>query len=187
MELVAGFVLGILASVIASFLFAWLSASRQRPLLRKLRHPLRHWKIYHRSPEREIAVRIRELFSAWEKRSINAYLTCWTDDCVRIQGSGSNVTEGKSEIEAKFRNSVAKYEIIKVPILLVEDVAVMGDGETATADVYYRFELIRTVDRLPTIEESREVYSLRKVDAEWKISANIDHFSEITAAQKQNV
>jgi hypothetical protein len=111
------------------------------------------------------------------------YLSCWADDCVRIQGLDANVRESKPQIEAKFRSSASKYEIITVPVLIIEDIRVGPDRNTATADVYYRFELVRSDDQLPTIELSREVYSFRNLQGNWKVAANIDHFSEITSAR----
>jgi Domain of unknown function (DUF4440) len=179
MELAIGFVLGIVASVIASFMVLWLTGSRQRPILSAIRNPGLRFRLLRQTPEREIAEVITRLFRAWEQKNLELYLSCWSDDCIRIQGATSNVKQDKNTIGSKFMNSCAKYASIVVPTLIFEDIGVASDGTAATAHVYYRFELIRSPDALPTIEYSREVYSLRRADCIWRIAANIDHFKEI--------
>lgn len=180
MELLIGFVLGIIGGVVSSFVFIWLTGSRQRPLLSMLRNPLLKLRSRRGSPERAIADVIQGLFRAWATKDRTLYLSFWSDDCVRIQGATSNSTQDKAAIAAKFDASCARYSAITVPTLVIEDIRVAPDGSTATAYVYYRFDLSRATDRLPTIEHSREVYSFRRTADTWQIAANLDHFSEIS-------
>lgn len=181
MEVLLGFVLGIVASVIASFAFVWLASARQRPIFAALIRPRLRLRMVRDTPERQISMVIQKLFRAWCEKDIDSYLACWADDCVRVMGITSTVKEDKTAIAEKFRQSCAKYSAITVPTLVIENIRIAPDRQTAIAHVYYRFELVRSEDALPTIEHSREVYSLRPVTGQWRIAANIDHFSEITS------
>ena len=183
MELWIGFALGIVASVIASFVFLWLTASSQRPFLVALRTPRLRVRLLRQTPEREIADVIRRLFRSWGEKDSNSYLACWSEDCIRLQGSMSDAGQSKAEIAAKFKSSCERYASISVRALAIEDIHVAPDGSKAVAHVSYRFELVRSRDALPIVEESREVYSLRRSDGVWQITANIDHFATIGPSQ----
>lgn len=183
MQLIIGFILGVVASVIASFLFTWLTAifpfERQRWIVAFIRAPILHVKLNFRTDEREIRDRIRTLFRAWRDKDMETYLSCWSEDCVRVVGSTSTVKEDKAAIADKFRGSCAKYVEISTPVVAVENVRISPDSTNAVAEVYYRFELIRVEDSLPAVECSKEFYSLRKLDDHWVIVSNIDWFSEV--------
>ena len=191
MQVIVGFVLGVVTSVLASFVFTWLTAlfpfERQRWIVAFMRHPFLQLKFRFRTDERKIRNRIRILFRSWRDKDLETYLSCWAEDCVRVMGSTSTVKEDKAAIAEKFSESCAKYFEISTPVVSIESVRISPDSTNAVAEVYYRFELIRAEDSLPAIECSKEFYSLRKQDNEWLIVSNIDWFSEVGKISQVNV
>jgi muramoyltetrapeptide carboxypeptidase len=181
MELLIGFGLGIAARLIAAVVHAWFTSWRQRPLLAALRKPKLRLRMCLNTPEREIAQVIRRLFRAWTEKNRDAYLRCWATDAVRMVGIGATRQEDKLAIVRRFDASCAKYKAILVPMVVIEDIRVAPDQDTATAEVFYRFELIREADSLPTVDTAREVYSLRRHGQSWRLTTNIDYFEEITS------
>ncbi|HXM46471.1 MAG TPA: nuclear transport factor 2 family protein [Pyrinomonadaceae bacterium] len=187
MQLIVGFILGVVASVLASFVFTWLSAifpfERQRWIVAFLRNPILPFKLLRRGEERRIKDCIRRLFQSWCNKDLEKYLACWADDCVRVMGSVSTVKEDKNTIAQKFIRSCKRYSEISTPVIAFENIRISPDSRNAIAEVYYRFELIRAEDSLPAVESSREFYSLRKSGDEWLIASNIDYFTDVGKIQ----
>lgn len=183
MQVIIGFILGVVASLIASFVFTWITAifpfERQRWIITLLRNPFLLFKLMFRTKEQEVRNRIRVLFQAWCTKDVDRYLKCWADDCVRVMGSDSTVREDKAAIREKFNRSCAKYLEISTPVVAFENIRISPNSQNAIAEVYYRFELTRAEDLLPTVEVSKEFYSLRKEGNEWVIASNIDYFTDI--------
>jgi Domain of unknown function (DUF4440) len=177
--MLVGFILGIIASLLASFTYASLPPHRQRPILAFLRNPRLFIRLRCATEERRVKSRIDALFSAWARKDLPAYLSCWAEDAVRIIGTESNVKEDKSLIGAKFSAAGTRYFEIGVSSVVFDSITIGPRPGTAVAEVSYRFVLTRTEDLLPVVEDSREVYALRVVQGEWLIASNIDHFYEI--------
>jgi uncharacterized protein (TIGR02246 family) len=186
MELLVGFILGIVASIIASFVFKALESSiplsKQKRLITFFRNPKLFVNLHRDTEERKIKELIEKLFKAWETKDIELYLSCWADDTVRIVGTDSTTKESKDEIARKFNASFDKYSDIRVEALVLDDITLGPRAGTATAKVHYRFSLTRSSDYLPIAEEAQELYSLRQTKGEWIIASNIDHFYEIGAS-----
>jgi uncharacterized protein (TIGR02246 family) len=183
MELLLGFILGIVTSVIASFLFSWFTVvipqDRQRKFVSVLRNPRLSLRVLRDTEERKVKDRIQTIFKAWCEKDSATYLSCWADDCVRVIGTNSTIKENKEAIAAKFAQSCEKYSEITVPIFIVENIRVSHDSLSARAEAFYKFVLTRAEDSLPVIESSKEFYSLRKENGEWLIVSNGDYFSDI--------
>jgi hypothetical protein len=181
-EIIIGFVLGVVSSVLASFLFSWVTAifpfERQRWFIAFLRNPMLKARIAFRAEDRKIRDRIHRVFCAWRDKDLESYLSCWAEDCIRIIGSSSTVKEDKLAIAEKFKRSCEEYREISTPIVVIDNIKISPDGCNAVAEVYYRFELTRIDDSLPAVESSREFYSLRLSDGDWIIFSNIDYFTE---------
>ena len=183
MQLLIGFILGVVSSAIASFLFRWYEMDvpivKQKRMIVFCRNPALYIKLRLNTEERRIKQVIERLFNAWENKDLYAYASCWADDAVRIIGVTSTQEEDKSEILEKFRSSCQKYSVIRVTALIYDDISIGPRQGTSFVKVHYRFELVRAKDGLPVVEESQEVYSLRLRDTSWQIATNIDHFYEI--------
>lgn len=179
MELFLGFILGLISSLFASYAFAWLApllpVSQQKQVKIYILKPRLFFKLLLHTDERQIKDRITSLFMAWTSKNLEDYLSCWAESAVRLYGPSLQAEEFKEDIKRKFTESCRKYSIIKVSNLVFENIQVNSDHVTATANVFYRFELIRADIGLPVIEECREVYVLRKTGGVWSITANRDH------------
>ncbi|MFC1679097.1 hypothetical protein ACFL2T_02675 [Elusimicrobiota bacterium] len=179
MDIILGFILGVIASVFASFIVSSLPTHRYRPLIAFGKNPGLFIRLLVGGEEQIIYNRISVLFRAWETKNEKAYLECWTEDAVRIVGAKSNSKQNKDKIGKVFRASCKRYLKIKVPCAILEQVSLNPSKNKAIAHVYYRMDLVRSKDNLPVYEESREVYALKKSERKWLITSNIDHFCEI--------
>lgn len=186
--LLLGFMLGIASSVIASFFYAWLTPilpiDRHRPFLAFLKNPGLFIRMLRDGDERRIKKRIKYLFSSWEQKDLNKYLSCWTDNANRFIGTLSTSKEDKAAIAASFEDACRKYAQIHVPNLVVASISLNQERNIAIVEVQYRFSLIRAEDFLPVIEESKEVYSMRNIEGVWFIVSNIDHYYDIRPVAK---
>ncbi len=106
MDVAIAFVLGILTSIISSYIFLWLTEriplERQRLLLRYVRRPRLSLRLLRKSEERRAADTIRRLFAGWCAKDLALYLSCWSDDCVRVKGVGTATKDDKDAIRNKF-------------------------------------------------------------------------------------
>jgi len=182
MELLLGFVLGVIASILATIFLNAIPMYRQRPILSLLRNPRLFIQIHRDSPQKRIKELIESLFQAWEEKDLNKYIKCWTNDAVRVIGPTNSVTEGLQEIEEGFRQSIARYRVIRVMAVIVENIDIReSTPNEAVAEVHYRFQLIRDADSLPIHEEATEFYVFRRVSENgWKIASNIDHSKDVS-------
>ncbi len=183
MDLLIGFILGVVASIVASFVFLWMTAAvpkiRQRPIVALIRNPSLFWKLRASTPERDVKERICALFRAWVKRDRDAYLICWAEGATRVYGLRAEKRQSKADIAAHFDGAIAKYSEIRVIGPVFEDIRILAGGARAVAEIAYRFALTQAQDSIPVHEESREAYALEKVDGTWFINSNIDHYSEL--------
>jgi hypothetical protein len=187
MELLVGFIFGVVASLIASYIFTWLtpllSLKQQKQIKVYISKPLLFVRLLRHTDERRIKDRIVALFEAWTTKSPDDYLSCWADNAVRLPGPSSEDNENKEMIERKFRASCQKYSVIKVSRLVIENIIIDADKITARANVYYRFDLTRADHPLTFSDESREAYILKKTGGVWSITANIDYYLDLLEAK----
>lgn len=181
---VGGFLVGgVLATVFSDAIAAWLV--RLMPIRESRRlgaiadNPRLYLRLLRDTEERKIGATIGWLFKAWEQQDQAAYAACWADDAVRMVGVQTQIEERKDDIIAKFRKSCGRYAHITVASLVFQSISLAPDEQGAIAHVRYRFQLERLGDHLPIVEDAREVYSLRRTDRGWLVTANIDHFYEI--------
>jgi len=117
MELFIGFLIGIVASIIASFAFkafeSALPLSKQKRLFGFLKNPSLFMRIRFNTEEK-IKELIVKLFNAWETKDPEEYLSCWSDDAIRVVGTNSPIKENKKTIKTKFMDAIEKYSTIKV-------------------------------------------------------------------------
>jgi hypothetical protein len=180
MQLLIGFVLGVAGSLAASFLFVWFMPQvYQRAVAALIRNPRLHIPLLADSPMKQVQARIRMLFRAWEKNDADLYASCWTSDAIRVVGPQSTTTQDLTGIAESFRLSQERYESITASQVIFERIATGPRDGVAICEVYYRFALVRRIDHLPIVEESRDLYSLRRIGDGWFIASNIDHFYEI--------
>ena len=134
------------------------------------------------SQQKLIRILIDKLFHAWEEKDLECYLSCWTNDAVRVIGSTNTVVENITEIEECFRKSISRYSAINVQSSVIEDIEIRkSTPNEAVAEVHYRFQLIRESDYLPVHEEATEFFVLRKtVAAGWQIRSNLDHSRDVS-------
>jgi len=176
-----GFLLGVIATVFSDAIAAWLARVIPIGFTRRLTAMAANPRLYLRTlrdtPERRIKLLIEQLFRAWEKKDLETYLSCWADNAIRIVGTNANVEETKVQIGEKFSASCQRYSDIEVDSLVLERVDLSPRcGDSAIAEVRYRFCLTRARDALPVLEDAREVYSMRRHEGVWRIASNIDHF-----------
>ncbi len=182
MELFIGFVLGVIASILATIFLNAIPMYRQRSILSLLRNPRLYIQVHRDSPEKRIKERIESLFQAWEEKDLNKYIMCWSKDAVRMIGPTNSVTEGLQEIGNSFQQSIARYQVIRVVAVILENINIhKSTPNEAVAEVHYRFQLIRDEDSLPIHEEATEFYVLKRVsENDWKITSNLDHSKDIS-------
>jgi hypothetical protein len=180
---ILGFIAGVFTSVIASFLFRWFDMDvpliKQKRMMAFIRNPIRYIRMRLDTDERKITELIERLFRAWEMKDLLTYSSCWADGALRIIGTQSPINEDKSQIVKNFESSCQRYSSIKVAGLVFDKITIGPRQGMAIVNVHYRFELSRTSDGLPILEDSQEVYSVKYRNDCWQIVSNIDHFYEI--------
>jgi hypothetical protein len=172
---VVSYLLG-LASGVAASLVAWLilealGRQHRRRLVRLVNHPYLSLKIHLPGRHRDVVRRIRWLFAAWEQKDADAYLDCWTNNALRTSARGER--EPVEVIRDHFQASVQRYDVIRVPWTVVEDLELRPDN-AAVVQLTYRMCLTRSSDQVELIEDGTEFYRLREERGVWKIHANWD-------------
>ena len=178
------FVLGIVASIVASFLITWfiltLSYTAKKKTISLLKNPILFFKLKINSTERDILKVITGLFESWENKDVNNYSSFWLDNAVKIIGSDIDKKKDMTFIKNNFLKKVEKYSDITVESLIFENIKLgFPKEDMALVELKYRFYLISKIENLPIIEGSREIYIMKKINNNWKIFSNYDHFNII--------
>jgi ketosteroid isomerase-like protein len=175
------FLLGIIASVIATFIVAYgisvAPLSWQKWAHAIIKRPSLYIKFWFNTEEKKISSTIRKIFSSWDAKDKESYLSCWSDDAVKIVSDHVDKKYSKAAIEGKFNVSCNNYKNISTEYLVFNDIRVnYPEPEFAVADVSYRFFLVSTDSGLPVIEDANELYVMIKEGDNWVVKANHDHF-----------
>jgi uncharacterized protein (TIGR02246 family) len=178
---IGGFALGVLSTLFSNAIISWVERRVPIRITRWLNafaaNPALYIRVTRDTPERRIKEVIVRLFSAWEQQNLEHYLSCWTDDAIRVVSVNSYIEESLAEIRAKFLSSCQRYSQIKVESFVLEHVRISTLGDAAIVQARYRLHLTRRRDGLPILEDATEVYALRRKEDAWKVTGNMDHFS----------